>query len=278
MRRLRYFPIALLAVSSLIAQVKILDPDAPSCADSKLLPKLPGCRVDACEKKESDRREAPIRESEGGGDPLTMALEGDSRSVMYECNAGIDPATTIRRAAVLLQAAPFEILYQYSGQEGTLTARKGDTWLLLEAASNFYTLTELTVPPPDPSVITDAAGLAETIERFGRVTVNGIRFLAGRPETTMDSEAALREVAIMLTDHPEWKVRIECFTDNTGLKAANVALSNRRATGVVAWLSGRGVKRLRMEPLGKGDAQPIADNSTPAGRARNSRLEVVKVD
>src|SRR6185436_4611811 len=209
MRRLLYLPIALLAVSSLTAQVKMLDPDAPSCVDSKLLPKLPGCRVDACEKKESDRRETPIREAESGADPITMTLEGESRSVMYECNVGIDPATTVRRAAVLLQAATLEILYQYSGQEGTLTARKGDTWLLLEAASNFYTLTELTVPPPDPSIITDAAGLAETVERFGRVTVNGIRFLAGRSETTMDSESALREVAIMLTEHPEWKVRIE---------------------------------------------------------------------
>jgi outer membrane protein OmpA-like peptidoglycan-associated protein len=278
MRRLLYLPIALLAVSSLTAQVKMLDPDAPSCVDSKLLPKLPGCRVDTCEKKESDRRDAPIRETEGGGDPLTMTLEGDSRSVMYECLAGIDPATTVRRATALLQGGPIEILYQYSGQEGTLTARKGDTWLLLEAASNFYTLTELTVPPPDPSVLTDAAGLAETIERFGRVTVNGIRFLAGRPETTIDSESALREVALMLNEHPDWKVRIECFTDNTGLKAANLALSTRRAIGVVAWLSGRGVKRLRMEPLGKGDAQPLADNSTPEGRARNSRLEVVKVD
>src|SRR4029079_12285422 len=101
------------------------------------------------------------------------------------------------------------------------------------------------VPPPDPSIITDAAGLAETVERFGRVTVNGIRFLAGRHETTLDSESALREVAIMLTEHPEWKVRSECFTDNTGIKAANLALSTRRATGVVTWLSGRGVKRLR---------------------------------
>lgn len=262
----------------LIAQVKTLDADAPGCVDSKLLTKLPGCRIDNCEKKAADRREAPVRETEGGADPLTTTLEGDSRSVMYECQTGTEPASIVRKAATYLQGVGFAIPYQYSAEEGSLTARKGDTWVLVEAAANFYTLTELTAALPDPSVVADAVGLAETIERFGRVTVTGVRFLAARSETTMESEAAMREIAIMLTDHPDWKVRIECHTDNTGIKANNLLLSTKRATGVVAWLSGRGVKRMRMEPVGKGDAQPVADNTTPAGRARNSRLEVVKVD
>jgi outer membrane protein OmpA-like peptidoglycan-associated protein len=73
-------------------------------------------------------------------------------------------------------------------------------------------------------------------------------------------------------------VRIEVHTDNTGLRAANLALSTKRAAAITSWLSGRGVKRIRMEAAGKGDTQPVADNSTPSGRWRNQRLEVVKVD
>ena len=267
----------LLAVCPLAAQVKEIESEAPACLDSKFL-KILGCRVDNCEKKESDRRDAPVREGQDGGEPLTTTLEGESRSVMYECRTGTTPESIVKQAVGSLTASGFDVPYQFIGEEGAVTARKGDTWLLLEAASNFYTLVEINVPPPDPRMIMDSAGLGEALVRFGHVTVNGVLFLAGRPEVTMDSESALREVAIMLTDHPEWKVRIECHTDNTGLKAANLALSTRRATGIVAWLSGRGVKRLRMEPLGKGDAQPVADNATPAGRARNSRLEVIKVD
>jgi outer membrane protein OmpA-like peptidoglycan-associated protein len=265
-------------VCPLAAQLKTLEADAPGCLDSRFLPKLSGCRIDNCEQKASDRREAPVREDEKTGDPLTYSLDGESRSVMYECAAETTPQSIVKRAAGALVTAGFEVPYQFIGEEGVITARKGDTWLLLEAASNFYTLVELTVAPPDEHVITDATGLAEAIERFGRVTVHGVRFLSGLSDTTMDSEPALRELAVMLTDHPDWRVRIEVHTDNTGLRAANLALSTKRAAAITSWLSGRGVKRIRMEAAGKGDTQPVADNSTPSGRWRNQRLEVVKVD
>jgi flagellar motor protein MotB len=71
--------------------------------------------------------------------------------------------------------------------------------------------------------------------------------------------------------------RIESHTDNSGTKMLNMTLSARRAAGVVAWLSGRGIKRLRMEPAGLGDTHPVADNSIEEGRAKNERIELVKL-
>ena len=130
--------------------------------------------------------------------------------------------------------------------------------------------------PPDDEPVTPAAGLGEALARDGHVTVPGIQFFAGRADIEPTSVLALREVATMLEEHPEWRVRIESHTDNTGTKIGNMALSSRRAAAVTNWLVGRGIKRPRLESAGLGDTKPVADNSTASGRAKNERIDVVK--
>jgi outer membrane protein OmpA-like peptidoglycan-associated protein len=253
-----------------------LAPDAPGCADSHALPKLPGCRIDNCEKKDSDRRDVAVKEDEHG-QAVTNAIEGDSRSVMYECTDGAKPKDIMSQAVALLRAAGFEIPYFFSDEEGGLTARKGDTWVTIESASHYYTLIETTVTAPDWESINDAASMADAIDKYGRVPLYGIHFLTGRADIAPESVIALRELAIMLDDNPDWNIRVEGHTDNVGTKAANSTLSLQRASAVTAYLAGRGIKRGRMTPIGMAEAHPIAPNDTEAGRARNRRIEIVKL-
>src|SRR5579885_3184297 len=119
-----------------------LAPDASGCTDSKILPKLEMCRVDNCEKKDSDHREIPVKEDEKG-DAVISAIDGDSQSVMYECREGTTPADVVKQAAAALRATGFEVPYTFADKEATLTARKADTWIILDAASRFYTVVEL---------------------------------------------------------------------------------------------------------------------------------------
>ena len=86
----------------------------------------------------------------------------------------------------------------------------------------------------------------------------------------------LAQVAALLNDEPDWKMKIEGHTDSTGTKPANQALSQQRAAAVVAWLVKDGIAASRLTAVGMGDAQPLADNSTEDGRARNRRVELVK--
>lgn len=253
-----------------------LQPDAAGCSDSTILPKLINCRIDNCEKKESDHRDMPIRENEKG-EPVNAVLDGDSQSVMYECTAGTTPAVIAEQAAIALRTAGFPLLYKYVDKEATLTARKGDLWLLLEAASRYYTLVELKADPPDFESITDASGFSDAIERYGRVPVYGIHFMPGRADMAKESEEVLSEVAAMLQAHPAWRIRIESHTDNAGPKMANMTLSARRASAVLTWLVSHGIKRLRLEASGLGDTHPVADNATETGRAKNERIEIVKL-
>jgi outer membrane protein OmpA-like peptidoglycan-associated protein len=88
------------------------------------------------------------------------------------------------------------------------------------------------------------------------------------------SNTLLDTVAAILVSHPEIeKLRIEGHTDNRGDASYNLDLSQRRAEAVAAYLVKKGVARERLEPKGLGPAQPIADNATKEGRAKNRRVE-----
>jgi outer membrane protein OmpA-like peptidoglycan-associated protein len=85
----------------------------------------------------------------------------------------------------------------------------------------------------------------------------------------------LDDVAKALADHPKISVRIEGHTDSQGSDKFNLALSQRRAESVRAYLIGKGIEQDRMVAKGFGERAPIADNRTSDGRAQNRRVEFV---
>lgn len=254
-----------------------LEPDAPQCADSRTLPKVLMCRIDNCESKTGDHVDVAVRE-DASGDPVSNSVDGNSRAVMYECADDVKPADVILKAETALRAFGFEVPYKFADKEGGLTAHKGDLWVTVEAASHYYTLTEITATQPDYDSIVDAPGMADALDKSGKAPLYGITFLPGRADIAPESVITLREVYAMLQDNPDWRIRVEGHTDSTGTKIANMALSMKRAQMVVDYLVNRGVKRTRLVAAGMGDTEPVSDNSTEAGRARNRRIELVKID
>lgn len=262
---------------ALSGQALKLAPDQAGCQDSKYFPKLLECRIDNCEKKDSDRREVPVSDDDQG-DAVRTVLEGASKAVMYECREGTTPASIIEKASIALKAAAFEIPYKFSDQEASLTARRENYWITVEAASRFYTLVEMEASaPPDYETANDADSFADMIDRYGHVPLNGVEFLSGRADLAPASDTILNEVVTMLKDHPAWRLRVEGHTDNVGPKTSNLNLSFFRAQAVVAMLVFKGVKRSRLEPQGLGDTKPVADNGSDFGRAKNRRIELVRI-
>jgi OmpA-OmpF porin, OOP family len=253
-----------------------LAPDQEGCTDSKFLPKLLECRIDNCEKKDSDRRDIPVGEDDKG-DMVTAAMEGNTRSVMYECRQGTTPASIIEKAEIALKAGGFEIPYRFADAEASLTARKDNLWITVEAASKFYTLIELSAVEPDFESAIDADSIVEMMERYGHVPLNGVQFVPGRADLVPSSSVILEEVLALLRDHPTWRLRVEGHTDNAGSKTGNLNLSFFRASAVANWLVTNGIKRGRLDPKGLGDTKPIADNTTEAGRSKNRRIELVRI-
>lgn len=77
-----------------------------------------------------------------------------------------------------------------------------------------------------------------------------------------------------LRDDPNTRLTIVGHTDSTGSAATNDPLSVDRAQSVRDYLAARGVPASRIETIGRGEREPVADNTSDAGRARNRRVEV----
>jgi len=86
--------------------------------------------------------------------------------------------------------------------------------------------------------------------------------------------AVLDKFAQTLQGDPNARVQVIGHTDNTGSNAVNDPLSVDRAQSVRDYLAARGVSPSRVQTEGRGEHQPIADNSTDAGRAKNRRVEI----
>ena len=103
---------------------------------------------------------------------------------------------------------------------------------------------------------------------------SGILFATGKSNLSENSKSALTKFAASLKETPETDVTIYGHTDNTGSRDVNVKLSNERAASVAAFLNSGGVAMDRMKTEGKAFDEPVADNSTAEGRAKNRRVEI----
>lgn len=103
---------------------------------------------------------------------------------------------------------------------------------------------------------------------------NGILFATNKSELSTASRDALTKFANSLKNSPDTDVTIYGHTDNTGTRAVNERVSKERAEAVANFLVGQGISRSRIKTEGLAYDQPVADNSTAAGRAQNRRVEV----
>jgi len=103
-------------------------------------------------------------------------------------------------------------------------------------------------------------------------------FPAGGASLRAGASPTLDRLAELLIQHPRLRVRVEGHTDSVGSQEANLALSRARADAVKRALVERGVSADRIQTVGLGEAQPIADNGTTAGRRQNRRIDVYLTD
>jgi len=97
------------------------------------------------------------------------------------------------------------------------------------------------------------------------------------PVLQNESAALLDALGKSLKESPDAKLAIEVHSDNIGDPSANMDLSQKRAESVKNYLTGQGISADRLVAHGLGDSQPIADNSTNTGRAKNRRV-VLKIN
>ena len=126
-----------------------------------------------------------------------------------------------------------------------------------------------------------AAGLPDTRNKLlteGKLVTYGIYFDVNKDVVKPESYGTLKEIATILNEVPDVKVKIVGHTDSDGDDAKNMDLSKRRAASVKAELAKNfGVNADRIVTDGMGESQAVAPNDTPVNKALNRRVEFVKL-
>jgi len=124
-------------------------------------------------------------------------------------------------------------------------------------------------PPPPPPKAEPAPPPKE------KIVLRGVNFDFDKYAIRPDAKVILDEAAAILKRNPDVKVKVDGYTDNIGTKEYNQGLSERRAGAVADYLGQAGVDRSNLTPRGFGLTNPVADNKTKEGRAKNRRVELL---
>jgi outer membrane protein OmpA-like peptidoglycan-associated protein len=109
------------------------------------------------------------------------------------------------------------------------------------------------------------------------LVLSDVVFETGKADLKPGAADRLRPLAAYLQANPNVKVRIDGHTDAQGSDTYNQQLSNNRAVAVGTALASMGVDAGRIQAVGHGEAKPVADNNSQAGRQQNRRVEVTLV-
>lgn len=111
-------------------------------------------------------------------------------------------------------------------------------------------------------------------DQLALIMPGNITFATNDYSVRPDFEPVLNSVGAVLYKYSDTRIRVIGHTDSTGSADYNYNLSNRRAASVANFLASHGLDQGRIISQGMGPDHPIADNTTPQGRAQNRRVEL----
>jgi len=166
----------------------------------------------------------------------------------------------------------------YNDQASTYLIRRTDRdiWVHLSTNNIFggWIIAETQAFAPTAKLL-PASELKQQLDTAGKVALQ-VNFATDKAEILPDSRPQIEQVVQLLKDDPALELSVNGHTDNTGHADQNQQLSEARAASVVAMLVARGIKADRLDSKGFGQDQPVADNGSEEGKARNLRVELVK--
>lgn len=213
---------------------------------------------------------------EGGRGRQAVKLEGLSRGkVFFSVEAGVP----------LFERNEYEVRVKYTGRPLVSYKMVIDSYyrkLDREPARHRRDLlTQIQKDmkkEPDPVDESPAgkAGQVQVGETPEGVTfaLRDILFDFAKAELKPSGREALDKISRLLKKYPGHQIRVEGHTDSTGNSDYNRKLSRERARAVATYLNRRGIAGHRLAFTGRGESEPVADNGTEEGRARNRRVNI----
>jgi outer membrane protein OmpA-like peptidoglycan-associated protein len=216
-----------------------------------------------------------------------QTVEGEHYFIRYKVKSGNEPTSPlqeVRNYENAVKASGGQVVWDYmngnNNGEATFKLHKGSSliWVYLLAYMSQYEMHIIVQQEMAQEVTVDATAMASSIADTGSVAIYGINFDTASSVLKPDSEPAIDEIVKLLTSNPALKVGIVGHTDMVGDAASNLKLSMARAQAVIsALVTKHGITAARLVAFGAGPWAPVASNDTDEGRAKNRRVELVKI-
>lgn len=274
-----------LIISIVFSGFVLAQNDAEGCKDHQLLTRLTNFHIEKCEENfnELQIRTAgnKVENKEGNLFTISYVYYSESGEKMksplqimknYE-NAIVKNGGKLVYKNTNALDAELEASYYLSTKEKEYWVRLfnfGGTPNEVER----FTLYVLEMEPMKQEV--DASEMFEAINKAGFIALY-INFETGKSNIKEDSKPIIDQIAEMLKQNPDLKVSIEGHTDNVGNAKSNQTLSESRAKSVMDALTAKGIDKTRLKSKGWGQSKPVSYNNTDEGKAKNRRVEIVKI-
>ncbi|MBI5583306.1 MAG: OmpA family protein [Deltaproteobacteria bacterium] len=254
-----------------------MTPDRKGCVDHPVFPtRMPGYSLSDCITKDFDAFDFETGKKdkthvEGRRTKLTYRVEDRSKEP-----SGL---AVVRNFENAIKSVRGTVLFIDTNRfvNGKMVKDGQEVWAQVEKGNGLIWLTVVEKGGMVQDIVANADAFGNDIRSTGHAAVYGIYFDTGKAEVKSESQAALMEVAKLLSSDPGLKLLVVGHTDSVGQLEANMKLSQARAAAVVqALIKNHGVAASRLKAQGAGPIAPVATNRTEEGRAKNRRVELVE--
>jgi outer membrane protein OmpA-like peptidoglycan-associated protein len=247
--------------------------EAADCPPFTTFPQLPMTIV-SCNKANSVKVTLPLK-PDAQGWSQQKSVEGVYEYREYRSPRAGQQEFMFDSLVQLASMAGFTVLY--SARPSVITARSGQTWVLINVGDDSYNISVVRDSQVSCAPVNNAEEIAREMEAHDRVAIYGIQFSPENQIMEEKSSESLNAVFKYISQNPARPLVIESHKVSTkGTEEGDFEITRERANAVVDWLVAHGIsaKLLQAKPFGR--MQPLTGNDTPIKIQCNERIELSK--
>jgi len=268
-------PVVSLARGNAVTEIAQSKADVDECGDLKAVPKLPASIIVSCDRGDSMEVILPLK-PDAQGYSREKAVRGHYEFREYQITQSYyQEDQAFENLMRLLPIGGSTV--KYSASPSTITARNGDTWILITISGEYYDVKTVQANEDPWTPVKDAQEISREMEAHNRVAIYGIQFSPDNTAVLEENSKILGDILTYLKRNPAVTFDVESHRMSaSGTAEDDQDVTRKRATAVVTWLVAHGVaaERLRAKPLGR--SKPITENDTPLEIQRNERIELAQ--
>jgi outer membrane protein OmpA-like peptidoglycan-associated protein len=251
--------------------------EAPDCKDHPLFRRMNNVVITECIQKVE---KTPVRTA----DDQTETKDGIVTDIDYGYNGGESSAPAfnaiVKYHESIIQKLGGKKIYEGKDAATFSASTPGkNIWLQVNDLSNIsagnYGL--LIIEAESDKIANSAKEMGDQLSQNGKV-IFYFGFDKNKADLKPEMQKTLNQLAAALRQHPLTKISIEAHTDLNDSENENQSISEAEAKNIMSYLNSKGTGKFRMQAKGWGQSKPAGDKSTAEGRARNKRVEIIRLD